>query len=288
MDFGRKRQLGLRWRLLHPSLKRMLPDYHIHTPLCHHAVDWPIDYARAAAAAGVTEIGFADHNPMPENFDDWRMAIDELPAYIEAVERARAALPEMKIRLGLECDFLIGRESWIEELAGLAEWDFLIGSVHYLAPQWDVDNPRWIGRFSEMPVEEIWAIYWRLYEQCIRSRLFDFVAHPDLPKKFGHRPEGDLRRFYEPAIAALVESGGAYEINTAGLRKDCRELYPAAGFLELAHAAGVPLVINSDAHSLPEFRAGFSEAIQAARAAGYTDSLRFSRRQRTLEPLPAS
>jgi histidinol-phosphatase (PHP family) len=50
------------------------PDYHMHTPLCHHATGEPVDYARHAVAAGLTEIGFSDHSPMlRDDFDNWRM-----------------------------------------------------------------------------------------------------------------------------------------------------------------------------------------------------------------------
>ena len=55
-----------------------LTDYHLYTPLCHHATGWPIDYTRAAAERGLTEIGFSDHSPFPEQFDDWRMALSDL------------------------------------------------------------------------------------------------------------------------------------------------------------------------------------------------------------------
>ena len=79
-----------------------------------------------------------------------------------------------------------------------------------------------------------------------------FVAHPDLPKKVGFRPAGDVRRYYEPAVAALAETSAPFEINTAGWRKDCREQYPAREFLDLAHTAGIPLLINSDAHAVAE------------------------------------
>ncbi len=34
------------------------PDYHMHTPLCRHAVGEPHAYAARAVAAGLTEIGF--------------------------------------------------------------------------------------------------------------------------------------------------------------------------------------------------------------------------------------
>src|SRR5262249_30134378 len=111
-------------------------------------------------------------------------------------------------------------------------------------------------------------------------------AHPDLPKKFGYRPGGDLRRFYEPAVAALAECGLAYEINTAGLRKECRELYPAPEFVALACSAGVPVLINSDSHAVAELGAGFAEAVALAKSAGYTKAARFAQRQRSLVPLP--
>lgn len=257
-----------------------LADYHTHTPLCRHAQGWPVELARVATERGLGELGFSDHNPMPEPFDDWRMLIGELPRYIESVAEARAQFPALNIKLGLECDFIPGREAWIERLAGMADWDYLIGSVHYLAEGWDVDNPKYLSRHTS-GAEEIWASYWRTYEQCIRSGLFDFVAHPDLPKKFGVRPGGDLRRFYDGTIAALAETGTPYEINTAGLRKECGEQYPAFDFIQLAQSAGVPLLINSDAHSPADVAAGFEEAVALARAAGCTHTLRFTRRQRS-------
>jgi histidinol-phosphatase (PHP family) len=261
-----------------------LADYHVHTPLCHHATGWPVEFARRATELGLGELGFADHNPMAEYFDDWRMLREELPRYLDEVEKARAAFPDLPIRVGLECDFLAGREAWVEELATLAEWDFLIGSVHYLPEGWEVDHPKYVGRHAGQ-AEEIWSSYWRVYEQCIRSGLFDFVAHPDLPKKFGFRPAGDLRRFYDPVITALAETGTPFEINTAGWRKECREQYPSRQFLELAAGAGIPLLINSDAHAVEELTAGFADAVDLARESGFTQTVRYAGRRRRFVPL---
>ena len=271
-----------------PSPSHLFPkltDYHTHTPLCHHAQGWPLDYARVAVERGLAELGFADHSPMPaalEPFDDWRMALADLPRYLDAVEEARAAFPQLPIRLGLEVDYLRGHEEWIEELAGMAHWDFFIGSVHYIGPRWDVDNPAHLSRFESQPVAEIWQVYFNAYERAIRSGLFDFMGHPDLPKKFGHRPEGDLRRFYDPVIAALAETGTAFEINTAGLRKPAGECYPAPEFLKLAREAGVSVLINSDAHAPEEVGAGFETGLALAREAGFTEVVRFEGRKRSV------
>jgi histidinol-phosphatase (PHP family) len=204
-----------------------------------------------------------------------------LPRYFEAVAEARAAFPALNIKLGLECDFIAGQEKWIERLAGMADWDYFIGSVHYLPEGWDVDNPKYLSRHSGTASEEIWAEYWKTYHNCIESGLFDFVAHPDLPKKFGFRPDGDLRRFYEPAVEALARAGIAFEVNTAGLRKDCAEQYPAAEFIGLARKANVPLVISSGAHKPGEVGLGFDTALGLVKAAGYSETARFTRRTRT-------
>lgn len=263
-----------------------LADYHVHTPLCLHAAGWPVEFAARAVELGLDELGFADHNPMPERFDGWRMLREDLPRYLEEVEKAREAFPQLTIRLGLECDFLAGREHWIEELRTMADWDFFIGSVHYLNDGTEVDHPQALKRYADGETGAIWEAYWKTYRRAIASGLFDFMAHPDLPKKFGFVPPGDLRRYFEPSVAALAETGTPFEINTAGWRKPCAEQYPSRTFLDLAAAAGVPLLINSDAHAPGELGAGFADAVAVAKAAGFTHTVRFCRRAKTLVALP--
>lgn len=223
---------------------------------------------------------------MPERFDHWRMLREDLPRYFDEVAQARAQFPQLTIRLGLECDFLIGREAWIEELRGMADWDYFIGSVHYLGDGTEVDHPQAIKRYANGETETIWEAYWQTYQRAIRSRLFDFMGHPDLPKKFGFTPGGDLGRYYEPTVAALAETGTAFEINTAGWRKQCQEQYPTRQFLELAQAAGVNVLINSDAHAPNELGAGFAEGVALAREVGFTHTVRFQRREPSLVALP--
>ncbi len=252
-----------------------LCDYHTHTPLCMHAQGEPEAYVQAALELGLQEYGIADHAPVkPEPFDDWRMLHEQLPAYHEWIERARvAAGDQLPIRAGLECDWLPNCESWIESLRNEYPWDYLIGSVHYLADKWDFDNPVWLGRWAETDVEEVWAQYWKTYEQMVRSGLFDIYAHADLIKKFGYRPGGDLQRYYAPVVQALVDQKGTIEINTAGWHKPCVEQYPAQGFLALCAEAGVSLVISSDAHAPAEVGRDFEKAVALAKAAGFTHTV---------------
>ena len=262
-----------------------LADYDMHTPLCHHAEGHRCEYVDVAAERGLAEMGFACHSPMMAEFDDWRMRLDDLPRYLEMVEEARVygASKGVVVRLGLEVDYLPGHDPWIGELMRMAPWDYLIGSVHYLTTDLIVDHPDHVKHLLERyEAEEVWECYWDLYERAIRTQLFDFMAHPDLPKKFGQVPDGDLTKYYAGSIMAMRETDTAFEINTAGLRKPIGALYPAQDFLNLACRAGVPLVISSDAHSPTEVGEDFDQAIIAARCAGYRQLAHFEKRHRTL------
>src|SRR3954462_3785603 len=118
------------------------PDYHMHTPLCRHAVGEPTELAARALTLGLTEIGFSDHSPMPrDDFDEWRMKASDLDEYISNVEQARRDHPSLIIKIALEVDYLPGGEDWIRELARRHPWDYLIGAVHYVSDSWEIDNP---------------------------------------------------------------------------------------------------------------------------------------------------
>ena len=256
------------------------PDYHMHTPLCHHASGEPVDYARHALTTGVSEIGFSDHSPMPrDDFDNWRMRADQLDEYVGKVNKAQKDFPQLTIRLALEVDFLPGQEDWIRELAARHPWDYFIGSVHYVSDSWAIDDPQKLSEWKHRDSFEVWSIYFERLTKAAESRLFEIIGHVDLPKKFGHRPTRDCTPLYEKFLDAAKKSGCAIELNTAGLRKDCHEIYPGRQILELAFQKGVPITFGSDAHAPGEVGMNFAEAIQLAHKAGYKESCRFRQRK---------
>lgn len=256
-------------------------DYHMHTPLCRHATGEPVDYARRAVELGLTEIGFSDHSPMPrDDFDDWRMFDRQLDEYVAKVRLAQKTFPQLTIRLALEVDYLPGHEDWIRQLAARHPWDYFIGSVHYVSESWDIDNPAKLSEWKKRDAFEVWRIYFERLTLAAESRLFDIIGHADLPKKFGIRPAQDCAPLYENFLHAVAKAGCAMELNTAGLRKDCREIYPSRQLLELAFQKNVPITFGSDAHAPGEVGMNFAEAVQLARATGYTKTCRFQGRQR--------
>jgi len=213
----------------------MYCDYHTHTPLCLHASGTPQEYVQAAVRAGLREYGISDHAPMPgEPFDDWRMKQADMPAYLDWITEARecAAPHGLTVRSALECDWFPGIEPWIERLQGLHAWDYLIGSVHYLGEKEEFDNPYRMDFWRRTDVEDAWEQYWERFRNMAASGMFHIMGHADLIKKFGFRPSGDLRRYYEPALEAMRESGACLELNTAGWHNKCGEQYPDGQMLK--------------------------------------------------------
>ncbi len=256
-------------------------DYHMHTPLCRHARGEPGEYAKRALEIGLTEIGFSDHSPMPQvDFDDWRMNPGQLDEYIAKVRQAQKDFPGLTIRLALEVDYLPGGEDWICELAARHPWDYFIGSVHYVSDDWVVDNPNEISKWKSRDPFEVWSVYFERLAKAAETGFFEIIGHVDLPKKFGHRPPQDCTPLYEKFLNAAKKNHCAIELNTAGLRKDCREIYPSRQILELAFKKGVPITFGSDAHAPEEVGMNFAEAIQLARSVGYQESCRFTQRKR--------
>lgn len=257
------------------------PDLHMHTPLCRHATGEPVDYARRALELGLTEIGFTDHSPMPrDNFDDWRMRADQLDEYVEKVRRAQKEFPQLNIRLGLEVDYLPGYEDWIRDLASRHPWDYFIGSVHYVSETWAVDNPYQLAEWKSRDAWEVWTIYFARLTMAAETGLFEIIGHADLPKKFGYRPARDCTPLYEKFLSAAKKHHCALDVNTAGLRKECQEIYPSRELLQLAFQKGVPIAFGSDAHAPEEVGMDFTQAVQLAHEVGYTQCCVFVHRQR--------
>ncbi len=258
----------------------------MHTALCRHASGSPVDYARRAVELGFTEIGFSDHSPMPQDdFDDWRMFNRQLDEYVAQVRLAQRTFPQLTIRLALEVDYLPGHEDWIRDLAARHPWDYFIGSVHYVSGGWDIDSPFKRDLWEKCDVDAIWTEYFDRLTQAAASGLFEIIGHLDLPKKFGYLPKCDLAPCIEEFLAAAKRQGCAIELNTAGLRKDCREIYPSRRILERAFAQGVPITFGSDAHAAEEVGFSLPEAVQLARSIGYTEVVQLANRQATRIPL---
>jgi len=180
-------------------------------------------------------------------------------------------------------DYLPGYEDWICDLTARHSWDYFIGSVHYISDEWAVDDPQKISEWKHRDALEVWTVYFERLTKAAESGFFEIIGHADLPKKFGHRPPDNFAPYFQKFLTAAQKRGCAIELNTAGLRKDCHEIYPSREILQLAFQTGVPITFGSDAHAPEEVGMNFAEAVGLAREVGYRECCRFARRKGSLK-----
>ncbi|HWK25095.1 MAG TPA: histidinol-phosphatase [Solirubrobacter sp.] len=275
----------------------MLTDYHVHLRPDDPGTDAATyftaanaeRYRETAAERGVTELGVSEHvHRFTAALDVWQhpfwrsSAKDDLDRYVGFVRE------ETDLRLGIEADHIHGREDRMGNLLDAHEWDYVVGSVHFLGDYAvDFDDETDVWKHETTP-ERIWARYFDAVAASARSGLFDIIAHPDLVKIWGSArpaPSRDPRFYYEPAIEAMLEANVAMELSTAGLRKPVGEIYPARAMLEMAVDAGVPIALSSDAHTPEHLAFGYDEAVKLLADCGVTEIAVFERRERRLEPI---
>jgi histidinol-phosphatase (PHP family) len=249
-------------------------------------------YREAASERGIAELGVSEHvYRFRQALEVWRHPFWERYAHDDLDEYCVFVREQTDLRLGLEVDYVQGREDRIAELIDARAFDYVVGSVHFVGEvAVDMDEySAWDPRAGAAP-EEVWERYFQALAASARSGLFDIIAHPDLVKYWGEparTPAGDPRRYYEPAVEALGETGVAVELSTAGLRKPARELYPAPAMLAMCVSAGVPVALSSDAHRPEEVGAGYDRALQLLQELGVSELCAFERRRRTMLPIGA-
>lgn len=262
-------------------------DCHVHTWRCRHATGTPAQYVRAAAERGVSVLTFTEHLPLaPElanripGAEGYAMPEVELPDYIAEVAEAAVlgASLGVEVLCGIEIDAVSIARPYAREMLEAHAFDVVLGSVHFI-DDWAFDDPARRDGYDSWSPDQLWERYFADVLEAARAGLADVMAHVDLVKKFGVWPEGPTDELYVRTARALAGSGVAVEVNTAGLRKPCREIYPGPGLLTALRKAGVSVTVGSDAHAPDEVGAGAAEARAALRDAGYRSVVVFSGRE---------
>ncbi|WP_027389912.1 histidinol-phosphatase [Chrysiogenes arsenatis] len=267
-----------------------LHDYHTHLESGPYDVEWVKVYHKTAMEHGLSEIGFSDHAyrfVQARNLltTQWGNQHDfDLNQYVSCVEQAKAL--GLQVKLGIEMDYVPSKESGIRQFLNSVEWDYIIGSVHWI-DDWGFDLAKFIHEWNERDVVDSYYSYYEILQMAIRSRMFDILGHFDVIKVFGYRPSPHINMMpvYESTIRLMKDYDIVFEINTAGLRKPVKELYPSLDIFGLVAKYELPIIISSDAHHPNNIAQDFEMARQLALSYGFRHVVKFTKRQRELIPL---
>jgi histidinol-phosphatase (PHP family) len=263
----------------------MIVDYHMHLRAPDGSIDHTVSaverFVEVAGERGVDEIGFTEHvYYFRETRRLWSFpyhverCVYSLERYVDAVVEAKQQ--GMLVKLGLEVDYVPGREAETAEILARYPWDYLLGSVHYLGEHSIDSEPSLV---EAVGTEEAWRRYYDALKAAAHSGLVDVLAHPDLVKMYGEEVPWD----WDDLVGGL--DGVCLEVSSAGLHKPHGKLYPNVDLLASARRRNGPITLASDAHEPQNVGRDLDRAIDHARAAGYETVTVFERRQARQEPL---
>lgn len=251
-------------------LQPLPPDLHTHSTCSFDGHDSILAMAGQAAALGLPGMAVTEHLEWdPRSKAHGRF---DYEAILSQVEQARAAHPALKIWLSVEVGWDPRFADGIREFLSSHRFDLVMGSLHAVEGK-DV-GPEF---FKGLSLEEAGRRYFTAAALAVETRLFDVLAHADLPKRYGisyyHQAwdAAACQAESEALCQALVESGTLLEVNTSGLRQAPQETLPGPFMLACYRAAGGRRVtMGSDAHGVENVGFAFAKTAAELQALGLT------------------
>jgi len=234
-------------------------NFHTHTYRCKHAAGDVGDYCKVAVELGMETLGFSDHSGLPDNrWPGSRMPYDDVPHYTAAIEQGQRDFPQLTVLKGMECEYIEEFHSYYEdELLGERGFDYLVGASHVVP----IDG-QWTGAYEADWDGHSLRAYADYTVNMMETRLFNFIAHPDLFGNCYRTWDADAQACSRDMLVAAKELGVGMELNALGFRKQAMQkpdspfpLYPWMPFWELAADIGAPMIVNSDAHTPGDLQA---------------------------------
>jgi histidinol-phosphatase (PHP family) len=256
-------------------------DFHTHTYLCGHATGTAEEYVEMAIKRGVKIYGVSDHAPLPDHLREGvTMREDQAEPYILSVQKAAEKFKDIiEVKVGFEVDYPFF-ETFITDYFVDERVDYLVGSVHLLHGL-PIDHSGHMELWETRDKDYIYEEYYKRVNEMVLTGKINIVGHLDLPKKYGTRPAKDHSELIRTIAKNARNSNTAVELNTAGLRKPVKEIYPSREIVEILVDEKTPLTLGSDAHSPEDVAYGFDRALALLKEYGVTKLSTFTKRERS-------
>lgn len=257
----------------------MTSNVHTHSVWCD-GLNTAREMAYAAVALGFTDLGFSSHSPSP--FDPTCSGVLDQPGYRAEIAALRR---EYRGKLGILC----GIEQDYYTPVNRADYDYIIGSVHYIALPRGVlfaadDNYNTIDisvrDFYHGDSIAMTRDFYALVAKNAQVNKPDIIGHFDLIAKFnsGNAIFDEQSKAYQDiALAAanevidvISQYGGIIEVNAGTMARGLRDVpYPAPFLLRHMADRNARVIITTDSHRASTLDAGFDRALEFVKDAGF-------------------
>ncbi len=220
-------------------------SYHNHTCMCSHATGTLREYVDKAFSKGIRYFGFSEHFPLKfSNGTEsaYRLQTKDVQKYVDEVNKLKSEYTgKIDIKIGFEMEYY--EELFDEMLDNAIAYgaEYLIYGPHFLKPEIYPDG------FYTLPPNssrEFLKEYTDTVVKAIKTKVFTYVAHPDIIGFFGN--DELFKKEFRKICTASLKNSVPLEINFLGIRK--KRAYPKELAFEVMADVGNPVTFGFDAH----------------------------------------
>lgn len=240
-------------------------DYHLHSKISFDSNCVPEDIVSAAEKAGLLEICFTDHYDFNDVYRE-KCDLFTIDNYRDAYHVL--ASKKVKIRRGVEAGLTHWNQKEIEALAKMYDFDFIIGSVHYVGGY----DPYYKEFWTHNGIDTAFEKYLLQSLECVKAHNnFDVLGHLNYVCKSVHSPTrkplryNDYTDICDEIMKTLVQNGKGMEINTSGVDR-VGDFLPSLDFIKrFRELGGEVITVGSDAHDASRVGQHISGALEIAK-----------------------
>ena len=197
------------------------------------------------------------------SFDE---ALEKFKPHYEELDQLQSDNPDIRILRGMEVDFF-NTPQWRDGFTQACEIlkpDYKIGAAHFVEYNDFICNVHDMASVDKSTCDEMLAVYWENMRNLADSKLFNWIAHLDLPRKRNLGTRAKWHAYQEEVVATAANSHTPIEINTSGYHIDLKEPYPCNNIQKMLAMYHVPVLLSDDAHNFAQIESNFALAkIQA-------------------------
>ncbi len=224
------------------------------------------------------------HYTNRENFDYFNYSQD-FDNSISAITELKEKYKKFNLICGVEMGQATQDIKVAEKIMSDERLDFIIGSVHQVRNEKDF----YYINYENMSIDEIYNLLERyfleVYELC-KLNCFDVLGHLTYCLRYMKCRNDicpDISRFDEiiaESFRLLARNGKGIEINTSGIRQGFGNCFPSIKYVKLFRDVGGEILsVGSDAHLPEDIGKNISDALETAKAVGFTHLCYFKKRK---------
>ncbi len=252
----------------------ILSDFHVHTCYCD-GKNSPEDVVIEAISRGMKKLGFSGHSYT------W---FDEEPCMSkDGTEEYKREIRRLKRKYESQIEILCGTEQDYYSDMPVDDYDFVIGSVHYVKcgdeyvhvdhkPEMLTDA---IDKYFDGDTYALAEAYYDSVSDVVSRTHADIIGHFDLLTKFNEQVrifDEDNERYIAAsnnALDLLLKTGKPFEINTGAVSRGYRTSpYPSERILKYIAKHNGTVILSSDSHDKNNLMYAFDECEELARKLG--------------------